>query len=297
MPPNPVQPAASALERIPARTRRHAMDWSLVLASQGIDAVIEHQPDSGWALVVPAADCPRALESIRQYRRENRRWPWRRKVLQRRLGFDWGAAVWTLLVLVFFSATHWRPALCDAALMDATRFAQGQWWRVFTAVWLHADSAHLAANATMGLLLLGLAMGRYGTGVGLLAAYLAGAVGNVGDWLVYRNHHLSLGASGMVMAALGLLAVQSLSLGRQPAHSRKVVLGGIAAGLMLFVLLGLAPQTDVVAHFGGFLGGLALGALLSPVPRLAHNGTANFLAGFLFAFLVLLPWQRAIATL
>ena len=38
-------------------------------------------------------------------------------------------------------------------------------------MWLHADVGHFATNATFGLVLLGLVMGRYGTGVGLLAAH------------------------------------------------------------------------------------------------------------------------------
>jgi len=53
------------------------------------------------------------------------------------------------------------------------------------------------ANAGFGLVLLGLAMGVYGTGVGLLAALLAGAGGNAAAWLIDPGHR-SLGASGMV---------------------------------------------------------------------------------------------------
>ena len=31
---------------IPTRSEKQAMDWSLVLISQGIEAVIEHQPET-----------------------------------------------------------------------------------------------------------------------------------------------------------------------------------------------------------------------------------------------------------
>ncbi len=51
------------------------MDWSLVLASQGIEAVIEPPGEDGrWGLVVASRDCERALKSLRQYRVENRDW-------------------------------------------------------------------------------------------------------------------------------------------------------------------------------------------------------------------------------
>ena len=67
------------LQLIPARSRRQAMDWSLVLISQGIEAHIEYcEETGGWALGVPVAEHEGALEAIRQYRLENRRWPWRR---------------------------------------------------------------------------------------------------------------------------------------------------------------------------------------------------------------------------
>ena len=90
-------------------------------------------------------------------------------------------------------------------------------------------------------------MGRYGTGAGLLATYLAGAGGNVIAWLLFTGPYRSVGASGMVLGCLGLLAVQSFSLWRQTPHAGKYIVSGIVGGVMLFVLLGLTPGTDVLA--------------------------------------------------
>ena len=70
-----------------------------------------------------------------------------------------------------------------------------------------------------GFLFVGLVMGRYGPGVGLLAVYLAGVGGNLAAWLVYGESHRGLGASGMVMGALGLLTVQSVALLKQGGAS------------------------------------------------------------------------------
>jgi membrane associated rhomboid family serine protease len=178
--------------------------------------------------------------------------------------------------------------------MDGPAVAHGQWWRLFTAMWLHADLAHLATNATIGVVLLGLAMGRYGTGVGLLAAYLAGAGGNLVAGLISLQPHRSLGASGMVTGCLGLLAVQSFSLWRQTPHAMKYILSGICGGVMLFVLLAVTPGTDVIAHLGGFASGLVLGALLSLIPTVAQMPKANLLSGTLFALLVIVPWWLAL---
>jgi len=178
--------------------------------------------------------------------------------------------------------------------MDSAAVATGEWWRWFTAVWLHADLGHLAANGGFGFLLLGLAMGRYGTGVGLLAAYLAGVGGNIGACLIYGVDHRSLGASGMVMGALGLVAVQSLGFLKSAPNAWRFASAGVAAGVMLFVLLGLSPGTDVVAHFGGFVTGLALGALLVAAAEFAQKETVNFASALLFALLVIWTWLLAL---
>jgi membrane associated rhomboid family serine protease len=286
-----------ATTRIPARSQRQAMDWSLVLASQEIECAIEQPGDgSGWGITVALADYEPALDAIRQYRIENRRWPWQQRVLKPGLLFDWGSLAWVLLLGIFFWLNANRFDLQTAGVMNSRAVAQGQWWRLFTAVWLHADAAHLAANATIGIVLLGLVMGLYGTGAGLLAAYVAGALGNAFAGALSTEIHRSLGASGMVMGALGLLTVQSLATRQRDPHTAKLILGGILAGLMLFVLLGLSatPGTDLLAHLGGFLGGLVLGSLLTLVPKLAQRPALNFVAGLLFALLVIVPWWLAL---
>jgi membrane associated rhomboid family serine protease len=280
--------------RILVRSHRQAMDWSLVLVSQGIEStIVEAEDGSGWGLLVGQQDYTTALRTLRQYRLENRGWPWQQAVFRPGLLFDWGSLGWTLLICLFYTiGTH--TDLEAGGLMDGRAVAHGQWWRLFTAVWLHADLAHLATNATIGVVLLGLAMGRYGTGVGLLAAYLAGAGGNLVAGVIALQPHRSLGASGMVMGCLGLLAAQTFSLWRQTPHAMKFILSGICGALMLFMLLALSPGTDVMAHLGGFVCGLLLGALLCLIPEVAKMPKINLLAGLACALLVIVPWWFAV---
>jgi rhomboid protease GluP len=279
--------------RISVRSERQAMEWSLVLVSQGIETTIDHAEDGGgWGLLVARPDCERALRTLRQYHIENRGWPWQQPVRPGLL-FDWGSLGWVVLAGLFF----WLSAHSDlrtAGLMDSGAVARGQWWRLFTAIWLHADLGHLATNLALGLLLLGLAMGRYGTGVGLLASYLAGVGGNVFAGFLAAQPHRSLGASGMVSGSLGLLAVQSLVLWRQAPHARKLILSSVCGGVMLFVLLALSPEADVLAHLGGFISGLVLGALLNLSPEIGHKPRANLLSALVFTGLVIVPWWLAL---
>src|SRR5438105_2939744 len=143
--------------RIPARSRAQAMDWSLVLVSQGIETAVEHAADAGWALTVAPEDYENALQTIRLYCLENRGWPWQRPIFRAGLLFDWSSLAWIVLLLLFF----WLDAhvgLAGVGLMNGRAVSQGEWWRLFTAVWLHADISHLAFNAAIGFVLLGLTM-------------------------------------------------------------------------------------------------------------------------------------------
>jgi membrane associated rhomboid family serine protease len=285
----------SATARIAARTQRQAMDWSLVLVSQGIESIIDHSGEgAGWGLIVAAGDFEPALGAIRQYRLENRRWSLRQPLFRTGFLFDWSAVAWALLAGVFFSLDA-RVGLRSPGIMDTLAYQQGEWWRLFTAMWLHADLGHLGTNLAIGLVLLGLTMGRFGTGVGLLAAYLAGAAGNVASMLASSSAHRSLGASGLVMGALGLLTVQSLSFLREKPPPLKLILSSLFAGVMLFILLGLTPGTDVMAHFGGFLGGVLLGSLVVASPDIAEKHKLNAVCGLAFAALVIWPWWLALA--
>lgn len=275
--------------RIAARSRRQALDWSLVLISQGIETTIDHPDDSVWNLIVSGHDYESALRCIKQYRLENRRASWRFSTLRGGFSFDWAALVWVTLTILFYALDS-RINLHNRGVMDSGAVFHGQWWRLFTAIWLHADLAHLGSNLTIGLVLLGLAMARLGSGTALLAAYLAGAGGNLLASLVAQpSPHLSLGASGMVMGCLGLLAIQSLDMLRRNLASWKFILSGMVAGLMLFTLLGVAPGTDVVAHAGGFICGLLIGGVVVLSPALSRP-RANLVNGLLFAAAVIVPW-------
>ena len=285
----------SSTRRIPARSRRQTMDWSLVLASQGIEHVIDHSEATGWALIIAGRDHEPALAHIHQYRLENRHWRWRQPLFRPGLFFDCRSAAPVVLMIGFFWWSEWRTDLRSLGMVDGVALGRGEWWRLFTATWLHADLAHLAMNSVFGLVLLGLVMGRYGAGTGLLSAYLAGATGNVATWLANGETHRGLGASGVVMGALGLVTCQSfVRPNSKNPNAFKRFSGPIMGGLLLFVFLGLNPETDVVAHLGGFAAGILFGWLLALAPPITHGHRFNLAAGISFAALVILPWLLAL---
>jgi rhomboid protease GluP len=284
-----------ALQSIPARSRRQAMDWGLVLASQGVEAVI-NKSDEGWSLLVEPKDHERAQAALKQYQLENRGWGWRRPLPQTGLLFHWGSLGWVAAIAAFYYWSAVRfPGFKDAGIMDSEKVRHGQWWRMFTAITLHENLAHLGANATTGFFLMGLAMARYGAGVGLLAAFLAGVIGNVDGLVLYSRPHQSLGASGMVMGALGLVTVQSFVFRRKYRPGDRFVFRAIAAGVLILVLMGFSPDSDMVAHVGGFIAGAIFGCGLGLASTARwQSAAANVVAGLALAALLVATWSLAL---
>ena len=285
--------------RIPVRSRRQAMDWSLVLVSQGIETTIDPPANElGWGLLIRNEDHARASETLEKYRAENRGWNWAQQRVAAGLVFDWTSVMWVVLLAFCYWMQTRQPAFEDAGILDSAAVKSGEWWRIFTAVMLHADLKHLTMNCSTGLLLLGLTMGFYGTGTGLLAAFLAGAGGNLAGLWIYEKH-LGLGASGMVLGALGLLAAQWFVVARKNPRAGKFILAGISGGLLLFVLFGVSTssQTDMIAHAGGFGTGLLLSGILAFVPeKLRRNSALNILSGLILAALIVVCWSLALRT-
>jgi len=280
--------------RIPARNKREAMDWGLVLASQEIEATITHD-EEGWGLLVESRDDERARAAVQQYVFENRGWKWRQRLPGSTLLFHWGSLIWaTALILFHYWSSTRFPFLQPAGIMDSEAVRSGQWWRLFTAVTLHADISHLMANVSTGVLLFGFAMARYGGGVAVLAAFLAGVVGNAAGFFFYSEHHRSLGASGMVTGALGLLAVESISFWRKNPPAAKILFRAMAAAVLILVLIGFSPNSDVVAHVGGFVAGAIFGCALGFFRRSVLQDTVvNLVCGLLLAGLIITTWWQA----
>jgi len=90
------------MTRIPVRSQRQAMDWSLVLVSQGIESTLDKSEEGDWGLVVQAKDYSTALRALRQYQLENRGWPWRQTLSWPATQFDWASLVWAMLLGVFY---------------------------------------------------------------------------------------------------------------------------------------------------------------------------------------------------
>lgn len=152
----------------------------------------------------------------------------------------------------------------DRGTAASREIMQGEWWRVITALTLHANLGHLGANLAAGLVYAGLLLPIFGTGWTWVMIVAAGGAGN---WLNAWGHrdaeHLSIGASTAVFGALGLLVgAQCMTrvIALRVIKARELLLP-IGAGLGLLAYLGVGDvQTDYTAHFFGLIAGVPLGA-------------------------------------
>lgn len=251
--------ASPAPVAISARSERQAMDWSLVLASQGIDVAIAQPGPVHWKLLVAPADHARALGAIQRFRLENRHWAWRHMLPPGEIAPHPAALAWVCVLVLIH--TGLPPDLVQRGLFNTQLVRAGEWWRAFSAVVLHADLAHLAANSVIGLLVLGLAMTRFGALKAATLTWLAAALANFSA-LAWRDHaYTGLGASGMVMAAIGLLTSEAVTQWRFSRFATRSILSALAAGTSLFLILGTSGRGDVLVHTAGFFWGLTLGGV------------------------------------
>src|SRR5437870_3672026 len=90
---------------IPARSQAQALEWSLVLLSQGIESAVEPGEEGRWLILVDPAQFGDAARTLRLYISENRRpavSPGGETDGERALLFDWGHAwFFALLTLIF----------------------------------------------------------------------------------------------------------------------------------------------------------------------------------------------------
>ena len=237
-------------------------DWSLVLHSQHIPHHFAQGLDGPWYLEVLDSRAEEAALQLRLYREENPDKPAYAPLPPLR----WSAQpLWVLAIPVAFS--YWQfshpGAFQRAGIADADLIGQGEWWRAFTALTLHADTGHLASNLVSGFLVLALLSLRLP--LTRLVPQLIGAAGlaNMGvAWLIGSDFR-SLGFSTFVFAALGALGTVEWRL--LPA-GEGLVLRRFAPWLgvlMLSVLLGLGENADILAHFFGLGAGLLAGFLPS----------------------------------
>src|SRR6185436_13549359 len=174
-------------------------------------------------------------------------------------------AVCALLALPELGGEPVRAALS----YNRAALAQGEWWRLLTAHFVHLDAEHALLNG-LGVVLMWALFARDYSPLRWLAIYLFSALTiSAGLWLLNPEVEWYVGASG---ALHGVMTAGTL------AHLRRRDLDGwilavfIVGKLAYEQLAGSMPfagsaHTVVDAHLYGAVGGLALALLLRSRPE------------------------------
>ena len=172
--------------------------------------------------------------------------------------------VWLLMQFTAGTVSADASVLLRFGAMFGPLIATGEYWRLFTAMFLHAGLIHLFFNC-FGLFIFGkLVEGVYGH-IRFTAIYLlSGLSGGVLSYLFHPSA-IAVGASGAIFGILGAFAayfvVHRGALGEMGRRN----LTGLAAVAAINLGIGfIIPGIDNWAHFGGLVGGFALGLALAP---------------------------------
>ncbi|MEM6284126.1 MAG: rhomboid family intramembrane serine protease, partial [Chloroflexota bacterium] len=159
-----------------------------------------------------------------------------------------------------------QNALFLAGWNDAMAvFNDGEFYRLFTAMFLHAGLAHIFFNA-YALYILGIQTEQmYGKARYLSIYLLGGVTGSVLSAGFGDPNVPSVGASGAVFALLGTQIVYFYRNREELGDWGRGALRQYLFLLGINLVLGFSiPQIDNLGHIGGLIGGAILGFVLAP---------------------------------
>lgn len=268
--------------------------WSLVLSARRFLNRIE----SGPRLLVAPALASRAVAEIVAYEVENRTLP-RVPPLPDNAWSAVAPIAFFLLWSMWIDAWDLSARLAweQAGLADAGLIRSGQWWRCVTALFLHADAGHLAANAVALGVLASLVARRLGTGLAWGLFVVSGSLGNALNAWAQAATHLSLGASTGVFGLVGVLAGGAGWL--EAGQRSQAMLRALGFGFGFLALLGageLETRVDLGAHLFGLVAGLGLGCVVGPwYGRGVRSAIGNAVAAGIAVGLTFGAWWLALA--
>jgi membrane associated rhomboid family serine protease len=168
--------------------------------------------------------------------------------------------VGVFLLQLFFGAaimetnTGWiyeHGVLVDQAVDSSGQIvgvAEGQWWRLVTATFLHGSLIHLGLNMLV-LWIIGPPLEEYFGHARYLLVYLVSGLAGSAGALILSGGRPTVGASGAIFGIMGAALV---------LEARRIwVFGGQAMGLVVINLLFTfaIPGISIGGHIGGLIGG------------------------------------------
>ncbi|HSR35600.1 MAG TPA: rhomboid family intramembrane serine protease [Desulfurivibrionaceae bacterium] len=248
-----------------AAGQRQILLWALVLSAADIPhRVIFTRPC--WQLLVSPDDEAAAQEELAAFEAENHDWPPAPAAGDDSLFLvDRPVVIPVIgcLLAVYAMSGSWQEEglwFAKGAAITATILEGREWWRVVTALTLHADVLHLVGNTVIGGVLAYFLCRLAGSGFGWLLILLAGTLGNALNVVLRGSGSEFVGFSTAIFGTVGILG--GLRVAR--LTSAQDVMIGAGGALSLLALLGSeGERTDLGAHLWGLVAGLLLGLIVA----------------------------------
>ena len=173
-----------------------------------------------------------------------------------------------LIAMSFAGGSSNSEVLIDFGAMYGPYLAAGQYWRLFTAMFIHVGIIHLLFNS-FGLWIFGrMAEALFGSSKFVLIYVLAGLCGAVVSY-IFNPIVIAAGASGAIFGILGALAAFFSTMYKDP-NARKNLYGLLGLVGLNLILGFLSSSRARWAHMGGFASGFILGYFITPVSGYVH---------------------------
>jgi len=159
---------------------------------------------------------------------------------------------------------------------DNTAILNGEVWRLFSAIFIHANIVHLFGNMFF-LLIFGLrAEDMFDVKEYYLIYFLSGLTGGILTFFFWFDS-LSVGASG---AIFGVLGATMIYVRRAVGQS---IMSALIYAFFMFFLNSMGQNVNLLAHLGGLVAGLLIGyglaATRKPKQMVTYQHRYSYQAG------------------
>lgn len=177
----------------------------------------------------------------------------------------------------------WLTLLDHGALYNAFTL-DGQWYRLFTHMFLHGHLLHLCLNL-YGLIVIGQDVETHvGTKQFLLVYFLGGIAGALCS-LYFNLFLLGVGASGAIFALFGFALVVDIRRNLREGRS----IGPVVANFVVFLAINLLIAGPLNGDNAAHLGGALCGALFGVIRHVFNKRALAIVAPLLVVAYFLLP--------
>lgn len=163
------------------------------------------------------------------------------------------------VLCILFSFVSWySPWRQYLWVSQHSVFVNAEYWRLLTALFVHADSGHLLSNAPLFLIFSWYLRNYYGFLFFPVLPFIAGLVTNLMVIAYYEPYVRLIGLSGLVHAMVGLWLVLYMRFALEHPWPQRLLR---VTGFVFMMMLPSSFHANVsyAAHFIGFFVGVLLG--------------------------------------